>query len=1032
MNQNLQDLRLNPEQSEAASNIEGPMMVLAGPGTGKTQVLAARIASILSETHMYPHNILCLTFTDSGVVAMRKRLLNVIGQAAYQVRIHTFHSFCNEVIKDNPDVFSRTRELESIDELTMIQLFNKLIDELEPNNELKPFSNHYQHRANIIDLIKILKKEEVSPIDFTKILDEIEAELNEFGSEIESFVAIHGLKLKEEDLERMRGRLCSTSFEPLFLNAPYPLEKKERTRLKSDLKKFYSDMKKQLPMQRTLAGIYSRYQEELSKQGLYDFEDMILFVIRAFKEEKDLLALYQEQYQYILVDEYQDTNGAQNEVIQLLSNYFDRPNLFVVGDDKQSIFRFQGASLENILYFYRRYEGLIKRISLKENYRSQQMILDGAYSLIKNAKHSIDQFIPDMDFKPLKAARDIKSSPIELYEFDQIGTEHYFLAKKVQTLLESGINPSEIAIFFRNNREAEPLVDLFLRLGVPFRLEKGGNILDDIYIRQLIDLLRLIFNNEDAHLMFRVINFEFLGFKSLDIHKFTSQISRSADFFDSMLNSNIFQNFAERILKWRKLSYNKPALELLDNVLRESNYLNFIMKSEDKVEHLNRLNSFFDILRERSKKDTQITIECFLKDIQLFQDNNLTIREHELQTKKNAVRLMTAHRSKGLEFEHVFIMNCVDKHWGNAIRRKRIKLPAKLLKEDVFAAIQENNEDDRRLFYVAMTRAKHKLYLTYSRKNESGSDRMPSMFVSEIDKKFIKLIDTSNVENEALKRLQTAFLERPKHDVSNEEREFVMSLLENYKMSVTHLNNYLSCPLLFYYQNLIRVPRSMNKWSAYGSAVHATLHQFTIRYKQEGRLPSKEMLISEFQGQIKRHILSEQDLLAALHMGESMFNDYYEAFQYDFSLDVLSEFDFGSHGVNLNGIPLTGKIDQMKINGDNVHVIDFKTGNPDSKRNELKPDGAYYRQIVFYNLLCKLSPKFPYKMQSGEIRFLGKSKKTGKFKQEIINVTAEDLDRLKTQIEDVYKDIQNLAFLSKDEWMRCGECEYCKMDFGGR
>lgn len=1006
------------------------MMVLAGPGTGKTQIVAARIATILEKTQMDPYNILCLTFTESGVVAMRKRLLSFIGNAAYHVRIHTFHSFCNDVIKDNPESFTARRDLEPLDDVTRVQLFRRLIDAIDPSDPLKPFGDPYLYQRDFISKIQILKREDVSPEAFSELLNQLEKDLHEHKLPIEDFISTHGSKLTEEQVGGMRALLTGTLFEAIFLNAPAPLEKKERTQLKNAVKKSYLDMQKQLPKQRSLAALYQAYQSALKKEGHYDFEDMILFVVQAFKADSQLLARYQEQFQYILVDEYQDTNGAQNEVVQLIADYFDRPNLFVVGDDKQSIYRFQGASLENILYFYRRYKDSIEMVSLETNYRSHQGVLDSSHNLIQNSQHSLNAFIPELDSR-LSSGLKIKESKIQLYEFDQPATEHYFLAKKIEELTQQGVDPSEIAIFFRNNYEAEPVVDLFLRLQIPFRLERGSNVLEDAYIQQLIKVLKLTMDPSDSALCFHVLNFNFLGFEKLAVHKLTRERAKQkTSLFDLMLETDDFKTFAGQILDWQRLSHNQPVIQLLDHILKDSGYLDFIMNQEDKIEHLNRLNSFFDAIRQMNRNHHELTIEGLLEHLELLKENNLSIREHELRTQKNAVRLMTAHKSKGLEFEHVFIMNCVDKHWGNAIKRERIKLPAGLLKNDTTASVQELNEDERRLFYVAMTRAKHQLYFTFSNTNERGKPQVPSMFINEVGEGSMTSMETGDIENEALNRLQTVFLDVPEQDHSEEEKEFARSLLDNYRMSITHLNNYLKCPRLFYYRNLLRVPSAMNKFAAYGSAIHETLRNFSLEHKQSG-LPTKESLVQEFEKQLQQHVLSEQDFRGGLQLGQETLNDYYDTYKEDFSPNVFPEYDFSSHGVNLDGITLTGKLDQVQVNGECAHVVDYKTGNPDSKSAELKPEGDYHRQIVFYKLLCDLSPKFPYEMTSGEIQFVQKSSRDGRFKRTVIKVTSEDLDRLRIQIKDVYEDIHNLKFLNPGEWESCGECEYCQLSMKG-
>lgn len=693
-------IQLNPEQEKAAKHIEGPMVVLAGPGTGKTQIIATRIANILDQTQMDPHNILCLTFTESGVVAMRKRLIELVGTAAYYVRIHTFHSFCNEVIKDHPEKFLFARELEPLTDVERIQVFQKIIDSFPENSDIRPFGAPYLYQNDLMRAIQDLKREDVSAAELAKLLIRIENFIKEKGEETESFITTHANSLKNADFQRIRSSLKDTPLSYIFADVPDEIEKKERTKLKNELKKAFLDLKNQLPKQKALVTVYEDYQSELKARGRYDFEDMILFVVQKFKEDEELLAKYQEQFQYILVDEYQDTNGAQNEVVQLIGEFFDNPNIFVVGDDKQSIYRFQGASLENILYFYKLYQGEVDLVSLKQNYRSQQVILDAAHSLIKHNEHGAAAYIPGLS-EDLHAARDIKRSPVKIAEFDSQQTENYFLARKIQDLVAEGVEPSEIAILYRNNWDVRDLMDIFVRLEIPFRLEAKFNILEDKNISNLLILFEFIQDIEKNHLLFYLLHFDFIDLNSLDIAKLTRFASRRKEgLFEVMTdpeliqetgvkNTKEFLKLGEKIFEWQRMSINAPLTEFFDHVIKESGYLDYVLKQEDKVEQLNRLNTLFDEVKAMNRSDHKLNLESFLAQIQLLTENGVAIKEHELKMKKNAVRLMTAHKSKGLEFEYVFIMKCIDKHWGNNVKRAKIRLPQGLLRNDITTSKKE-------------------------------------------------------------------------------------------------------------------------------------------------------------------------------------------------------------------------------------------------------------------------------------------------------------------------------------------------------
>ena len=1029
---------LNSKQKEAVDHIEGPMMVLAGPGTGKTQIIAMRIARILLETQMDPQNILCLTFTESGVVAMRKRLLEIIGTSAYYVRIHTFHSFCNDVIKENPEKFLFTRELEPLTDVERIIFFREILDGFPLKSPLKPYGDPYFYRYDIEKSIQDLKRENISPEKFELSLSEIENFLTNFASQIESFIEIHGRTLKEEDIINIANLLPASPFTSAFeefFNSDFqsePERKKARTALKNQVKKIYQSLTTSLPKQKELAQIYRAYQEKLRLSGRYDFEDMIIFVVNKFNEDPNFLLSYQEQFQYILVDEYQDTNGAQNEAIRLLGSYFENPNIFAVGDDKQSIYRFQGASLENILFFSDLYKTDIQIVSLKENYRSTQTILDAADSIIKNNALGIHTVFPDLS-ENLNAALQKQENQIQIAEFSSTQTENYFLVKKIQSLIDNGTQASEIAVLYRNHRDAQDLIDLFLRLNVPFRLEAGENILEDRYIQKLLNIFFYLEDQTNEEQLFYILNYDFFGIDPLEVAKLSIQAAKSKkSFFDSIHDENFpsakikinMENFAN----WKKIEVNQTFSEFFEHVIRESGYLDFILNLPEKMEHLNRLNTLFDLVKTLNRSNHALHLKDFIEYIKIHKENNLSIKSEELQTKKDAVRLMTAHKSKGLEFEYVFIIKCTDKNWGNKPSMERIKLPFNLLTKTTTQDKKERNEDERRLFYVALTRAKKCAYLTYANKNENQRDQVPSLFLQEINPELTEKIDTKQIEDEAEQRFLTVFAPKPTKELQEAEKLFATSLLENYKMSVTHLNNYLRCPRYFYYKNLLRTPSAKNFYTSFGSAIHEALRSFSIEYKNPQK-PTKDYLLQSFEKYLKREVLSKQDYRVGLELGQKTLSDYYDTYQQEFTSNVLPEYDFSTHGVNLDGIPLTGKLDKIEIldeQSKTVHVVDYKTGNPDSKSKELAEGGEYRRQIAFYKLLCDLSPVFPYKMVSGEIDFVQKSNRQDAFKKQKYTITQEELSELKETITSVYSDIKNLKFLSKDEWNFCGECVYCK------
>ncbi|GIW59734.1 MAG: hypothetical protein KatS3mg087_0800 [Patescibacteria group bacterium] len=379
---------LNPEQRKAVDHLEGPMMVIAGAGTGKTQVIAMRIANIIRQTGVEPFNILCLTFTESGVSAMRERLIKILGTSGYYVRVQTFHGFCQEVIEENPQRFVFARELKLLNDLEKIQHLNKVLDSKSIENPLKTYGDPYFYRASILQQISNLKRESVSADDLREMAESSNGFLQDYKEVLDNFIAMHASKITEEEVQKllllvqdMNGdslrNYLHKSFATLIYQGMAELEiskngKPSYRRIKDGVKSFVETLDKHIPKQMALADIYSEYQDGLLRNGRYDFDDMVLFVLRELTQNKTLLAEYQEKYPYILVDEYQDTNAAQNGLVRLLGEGVEMPNVFVVGDDDQAIYRFQGANLDNILAFHQIYNPHVQIVTLRRNYRSHQ------------------------------------------------------------------------------------------------------------------------------------------------------------------------------------------------------------------------------------------------------------------------------------------------------------------------------------------------------------------------------------------------------------------------------------------------------------------------------------------------------------------------------------------------------------------------------------------------------------------------------------------------------------------------------------
>src|SRR3989344_7079756 len=681
--------QLNPKQKQVVDQIEGPMMVVAGPGTGKTQVLTLRIANILVKTDTPSHAILALTFTEAAAREMKERLVKLIGTDGYYVNISTFHAFGRGVIQEHPDKFTFHEEAQPLTDLERIQIVSGIIDK-QRLKILKPLNKPHLYVKSLIKAIQDLKREGWDPDIF------------------ENF--IHHQPPKDQNQAQ---KLAET------------------------------------------AKVFGIYEDELQKSDRYDFEDMINKVTKVFKENENLIRGYQEKLLYFLADEYQDTNSAQNQLLFQLADYWgDQANIFVVGDPDQAIYRFQGASLENALTFKNKYPKA-KVVYLQTSDRSQQLILDTALALIShNQLKSADLLNQTESESRLISAVKYPQDLIKIANFSSEQVEFAFIGIQIKNWLNEGTSPREIAIIYRDNQDANEIADILGRMGLKYNLEGGDDVLTTGDVTKLLILfkscLALRNKTEDVDL-FTIFNYPFSQIDALDVLKFSRFASeKQLNFLEAIYHSEISSaeikdlsamvKVVQQLTNWGSLDMEVSFVELFEKVLNESGLLNWILKQPDAIRRLNRINSFFREIRNLNAVDHQLNLEKLLNMIDLMKTNHLMIPEDDLDIDVDAVRLSTAHKIKGLEFEYVMIVKAYDGKWGNKRVAELIKLPAEMLTRTDISK-KEKNEDERRLLYVALTRAKKQCWIT--RANEYDSKQVvPCMFVTEIPDQYKEEVDT--------------------------------------------------------------------------------------------------------------------------------------------------------------------------------------------------------------------------------------------------------------------------------------------------
>jgi DNA helicase-2/ATP-dependent DNA helicase PcrA len=1020
--------KLNLRQREAVDSIDGPVMVIAGPGTGKTQVLACRIGKILLETDAAPQNILCLTFTDAGAVAMRNRLLQFLGSDAYKVNIHTFHSFCNSVIQENIELFNK-RELDPVSDLEKVQFLKELIDGFADDNPLKRFKGEvYFDMKNLGDLFSAMKKENWEE---AWLLQKIDEYVNNIMPETDGF---YNKRLKA------RGQLEWTQ------KGKAELERMKK--LKAAVKEF------------------KNYQAILHRQHRYDFDDMIGWVIRLFETNRDVLLRYQEQLHYFLVDEYQDSSGSQNRIVELLISYWqnERPNIFVVGDDDQSIFRFQGANLKNLMTLANTFGKDLKKVVLTENYRSVQPVLDAAKTLIEHNEQRLVKQIPGLS-KDLRAAnealKELKIFPaIRVYENEF--SENAHIASAVQQLMAAGVKPGEIAVIYREHRFGDELIKYLQLLDVPFYAKRSINLLEDVFICKIITLMRYVAAELDMPYsgepyLFEILHYDFFSVKPHTIAavcfslaengKNGSGITTLREYLLSLAkdeNRTLFSKNEEAaalnrvgalLENLQKEIFNRSLPHWFEYFINECGILAYVMKQDDKLWRIDKLACLFEHIKDEAHRNPDLTLKQLVNQFDLMNENQLRLELVQTTGSETGVNLMTCHGSKGLEFEYVFLINARHDVWeGKKMPTRGFRLPPNVFEQETEA---ERTEELRRLFYVAITRAKKHLFISYPQMKNDGTALEASQFVEEIKQvpglteEKIQLTNDDKLRFSALRfgMVQKPVLERA-------EKEHLDRLLKNFTMNVTALNHYLDCPLSFYYNNLVKVPGAKSEAAAFGSAVHQALSDFLNRMMNNGRMyPEKEYLLNRFQYHLlsEREIFTRENLQRFMTYGRNILDGYYEKYYNPAPTGEFIKTEYPLTRVVINDIPLKGFADKIQFWGNDIVITDFKTGKPEKakrrgeflkpgEKDELPHGGNYWRQAVFYKILVDHLPGKNWKVLHMQFDFVEPSENNEYIIQKI-PVSKEEEALVMQQITDVWEKIQRHEF-----YTGCGrpDCEWCQ------
>ena len=1036
---------LNERQKLAVDAVEGPVMVIAGPGTGKTQILAARIMNIRQQTDTAPENILCLTFTDAGSTAMQKRLMKFMGNDAYKVNIHTFHSLCNQIIGEYPEHFSK-RDLRVMDDLERLEIVQKIISDLPATSSIKDYSGNFTTHHTLLKL--------------WKIMDEVNIDAAQIAQNIEI--------LKDHN-----------EYMLAFPDHIYKRNSPKDNIVKGDINKTkYSENHKHWNHLVEAAQLHEVYKQHKANLGVYEFNDMIDWIYQKFKSDADFKQLIQEKYHYVLVDEFQDTSGKQADILYYLIDYFeDSPNCFVVGDDDQSIYAFQGARVQNMLEFKNRFQENLTVVMLKDNYRSASPVLEASSRLIKNNTDRLVNSDPNL-IKDLNCAGENKNYPLLPFEATAYFNEFHQsigIAKEIKDLISDGVDPNEIAILYSKHASAKALTDFFQIKDIPFTLSKNSNILKEPIINLLMKWLNFIdkeskvANSADHYLyellvspIYKITPIE-LNQLSVEINTWTRKKYREEgvtvgwrNFLVSLLKGDLTANFlSEQTLTqlnllwkhaetWIENCQHENVGVLISKIYSEGGFVSFATRDKDSRWNLEVLHTFLDYVTNQCDRYPFITLTELLTQIESLKAAHLEIPLSKRLGQEKGVQLMTAHGSKGLEFEYVFVVSCTDSEW---LPKNNNRYPYRInhLLTAVNKSIPNQNssiqeiEERRRLFFVAITRGKNQVKLSYFL-NEYGKKTetlTPSQFLAESIENFTN--NPPKIQSFSEDELNWAqlniLLKSAKPEIDEENNAWINQKLESFVFSPSSIKNILKCGLSFFYSNIVRIPSAPNEYASYGNAVHGTMRILVEQFVSQGKWPTEKELIAVFRSQMLKYKgnFTEKQFATRTQQGEHLIPLILNQ-KKDIYLQnrvFKTEYTISSH---ISNVAVKGTIDKIAIDQRTVKLFDYKTGSNSkmktssilsSKYNPEKPPADYWFQVGIYGLLIKNRTDLNWDVISGGIESMT-PEEDGSLPVWENYYNKEHLELIEKWVLEADRKLQNKEFLKGCGESNCFWCNFSK------
>ncbi len=1037
-------MQLNENQKKAVEYLEGPLLVLAGPGTGKTQLLSQKVAYILKNTDTNPENILCVTFTDSGAVNMRERLKTIIGNDALRVNIGTYHVFGTDILAQyknySPDY---DRRLDSpIDEVTQYKIVRKIQTDLPGTDIL-----HGDNVKDIISVISSAKSAGLTPNDLAAIAKQNFEDSEVLSKTISPYLLNVVPRAYKESYEKAYAPIYSILKE--YTNAGFIVKKIERSigALARDLETAINEAtatQKIAPLTKwrdsyfektergdyrlkdrianmkldSVARVMASYEEYLRENGLYDFDDMIQEAVKALNTDEGFRLTMQEKYQFIMLDEFQDTNPSQLAIVKALTNY-EKPMIMAVGDDDQAIYEFQGA-MSSIMTDFRDYYHA-EVITLTENYRSTQEILDFSREIIKQNPGRFDKELTAHRPAPVE-------SQVKRYEFNSADAEYGFVADKIAELIDSGVKQNEIAVISYKTKYFEPILPyLKSHKNIKIAYEKRDDLFLNDKIHELLTLAQYIYEiaNEKRPTvqLMEVLSYPFFHVPPIDIVR---EIGRArteqksvVDVLATTDNAQIqsAMNFlAGEVAK----SYTEPLDVILYDIVSKMEIDG--LPEYEKLEFYENLAA----LKGKVAKHTagnSTKLADLVQMVQDYQDADMELSvANPYKDADVAVQIMSAHKAKGLEFEYVFMISADHVAWGKGKGNNNLLALPKNVQQIRHTGVTDGER--LRIIYVTLTRAKKGLYITNSLNDFNGKSPERLEYFGEyvdgtevvspyLPNKHVDLmydVAAPEVLEDNLRNWITPYLIK-----SPDMRAIYLERAKGVKMSASALTSFIDVvyvgPMEFFKSYILKVPQGPETEAlAFGDLIHKTFEAVTKAQLDDAAA------IQFFNDEIGKKDLETDVARKVRERGPKNLEIALAKFR-PILEQGKAEVDFWSDHIVVNGVPVTGKIDHIVVDEQNktIEVYDFKTGGYHKEKWASHATlFKYMLQLEFYKMLLNHSREYSkYKVEKAHILFVTPDKDGEVYDKEYIYNNDEYAEFLKL-LSAVHHEMTTLEFMDDE------------------